>query len=158
MHERAHLRASAALLALFLAGGLWLEAALGLRAPFVTDDELRRSFLRLGHAHGGLLALANVAVAYAMVRLRTPEAWARLVRVACLAGAALVGGGFAAGGAVHGPTDPGPAILLVPAGAMLWLAALAVVCLVRPGDLPPPGAKQGSQEGGERAGEVLDHA
>ena len=52
-----HLRLSLALAALFLATGLWLEAMIGLRLAGWVDDPLRREFLRLGHAHGGLLAL-----------------------------------------------------------------------------------------------------
>ncbi len=137
MHERTHLRASVALVALFLAVGLWLEAALGLRAEGYVDDPLRRQFLRLGHAHGGILALGNLAVAWVMHRLDTPEPWARLVRVALLAGTVCVGVGFALGGLFHGRTDPGPFVLLVPAGAMVWLSALAAVALVRPTDRPP---------------------
>ena len=56
MSAERHLRAAVALVALFLASGLWLEAMYGLRAEGWIDDPLRREFLRLGHAHGGLLA------------------------------------------------------------------------------------------------------
>jgi hypothetical protein len=83
-----HLRWSLALAALFLAMGLWLEAMIGLRAAGWVDDPLRREFLRLGHAHGALLALLNVGLAWAQVRLATPEPWARQIRRASLAGGA----------------------------------------------------------------------
>ncbi len=130
MRAASHLRWSLALLALFLASGLWLEAMFGLRAQGWVDDPLRREFLRLGHAHGGLLALVNLALAQAMGRLGTPEPWARRVRPAALAGAALVGVGFVGGGLWHAATDPGPLVLLVPAGAMTLLACLVAVAVV----------------------------
>lgn len=139
MRPERHLRWSLALLALFLASGLWLEAMIGLRMTGWADVPLRREFLRLGHAHGGLLALINVALAWALARLETPEAWATRIRLAAWLGAVLVGVGFIAGGLLHGPTDPGPPILVVPAGALMLLAALVATALVRPGDRPPGG-------------------
>lgn len=134
MRPELHLRLSLALLALFLASGLWLEAMYGLRAEGWVDDPLRREFLRLGHAHGGLLALVNLALAWALERLRTPDAWAGKIRVAAWIGALLVGLGFGLGGLLHGPTDPGLPVLLVPAGAMLLLSSLAATALVRASD------------------------
>ena len=127
-----HLRFSLALCAVFLAAGLWLEAMFGLRAGGWVDDPIRREFLRLGHAHGGVLALLNLGLSWSMHRLRTPERWARAARVAAWAGALAVGAGFMAGGLWHGATDPGPPVLVVPAGALSILAALVVVVLVRP--------------------------
>lgn len=141
MEPEPHLRASIVLVALFLAMGLWLEAMIGLRAEGWLDDPLRREFLRLGHAHGGLLGILNIALAWALGWLRTPIAWARKIRVAALLGATLVGFGFMLGGLLHGPTDPGPPILAVPAGAMLLLSSLVATALVRPGDPPPSTTK-----------------
>ncbi|PRQ07431.1 hypothetical protein [Enhygromyxa salina] len=129
-----HLRASIALVALFLASGLWLEAMYGLRAEGWIDDPLRREFLRLGHAHGGLLGLVNIALAWALERLATPASWARKIRWAALLGAALVGAGFMLGGLLHGPTDPGPPVLAVPAGAMLLLSSLVATALLKSDD------------------------
>jgi len=126
-----HLRLSIGVVAIFLASGLWLEAMFGLRARGWMDDDLRREFLRLGHAHGGLLGLVNVALSVAMARLATPETWARKVRVAALFGGLLVGLGFFGGGLWHGQTDPGPLVLVVPAGAMMVLASCVAVALVR---------------------------
>lgn len=132
MDPARHLRLSIGLIALFLASGIWLEAMIGLRAAGWVDDELRRQFLRLGHAHGGLLGLVNVALAVAMERLATPQAWARWIRPAALGGAALVGLGFFVGGLWHGAEDPGPAVLVVPAGAMMLVASCVAVAIVRP--------------------------
>ncbi|PRQ04707.1 hypothetical protein ENSA5_05560 [Enhygromyxa salina] len=134
MSPERHIRASIALVALFLAAGLWLEAMYGLRAEGWLDDPLRREFLRLGHAHGGLLGILNLALAWALERLQTPAGWARKIRVAALVGAALVGLGFMLGGLIHGPTDPGLPVLAVPAGAMLLLSSLAATALVKPDD------------------------
>lgn len=138
MKSQTHLRLSIGLLAVFLATGLWLEAMYGLRARGWIDDELRREFLRLGHAHGGLLSLLNVALNLAMVRLATPEGWASKIRTAALFGALLVGLGFLAGGLWHGPTDPGPAVLAVPAGALMILSGLVATAILRAGDREPP--------------------
>lgn len=131
MDAARHVRLSLGLLALFLAGGIALEGLLGLRVAAWMDDPMRRELVRLGHAHGGLLAIVNLAIAFAMGRLGTPEAWARRVRVAALLGAALVGLGFVGGGVWHGLVDPGPIVLIVPAGALLVLSALLVVAVVR---------------------------
>ena len=131
-----HLRLSLAVVALFLALGLWLEAMLGLRDEAWTDDPLRRELLRLGHAHGGLLGLLNVALGWALERLSTPPAWAARIRLAALLGAVLVGVGFVGGGLWHAATDPGPLVLLAPAGAMLLLSSLAATVLLR-GPAPP---------------------
>jgi peptidoglycan/LPS O-acetylase OafA/YrhL len=134
MSASAHLRASLWCVAAFLAMGMWLEAMFGLRVEGVMNDPIRREFLRLGHAHGGLLALLNVALAWALLRLGTPEAWASRIRVAAWLGSLLVGVGFVGGGLVHGPTDPGPAVLLVPAGALMVVASLVATALLRAGD------------------------
>jgi hypothetical protein len=135
-----HLRLSLACTALFLAMGLWLEAMLGLRAEGVVDDQLRREFLRLGHAHGALLGLVNVGLALAMERLRTPAVWATRIRPAALLGALAVGLGFVGGGLWHGPTDPGPLVLAAPAGAVLLLSSLGAAVLLRPREPEPPSA------------------
>jgi hypothetical protein len=78
--------------------------------------------------------VTNLVLAWGLERLATPEAWARRIRVAALAGAASVGLGFIGGGLWHGPTDPGPIVLAVPAGAMSLLAALVAAALLRRDD------------------------
>ncbi|MEX1367969.1 MAG: hypothetical protein AB1Z98_32870 [Nannocystaceae bacterium] len=127
-----HLRLSLVVVALFLAAGLALEAMLGLRSASWYEDELRRELLRLGHAHGGLLGLLNLGLSWAMQRLATPRAWAIRIRVAGISGALAVGLGFVGGGLWHGPTDPGPLVLAVPAGALLMLSCLLAVIVLRP--------------------------
>ncbi len=137
MSPQRHLRLSLGLTALFLAMGLWLEAMIGLRMTGWVDDPLRREFLRLGHAHGGILGVLNLGLGLALERLATPELWAGLIRRAAWTGALLVGVGFVAGGLMHGPTDPGLPVLVVPAGALMLVGSLVAAALVRPGDRPP---------------------
>lgn len=117
--------------------GMWLEAMFGLRVAGIVDDPLRREFLRLGHAHGGLLALVNLALAWALLQLHTPALWATRVRLAAWLGSVLVGVGFVGGGLWHGPTDPGPVVLLVPAGAMMLVASIVATAMVRQSDAEP---------------------
>ena len=117
--------------------GMWLEAMFGLRVEGIVDDPLRREFLRLGHAHGGLLALTNLGLAWTLFTLQTPAVWATRVRLAAWLGSVLVGLGFVGGGLWHGPTDPGPLVLMVPAGAMMLVASIVAVALVRQSDSTP---------------------
>lgn len=131
MLPQGHLRASLWSLTGFLAMGVALEAMVGLRVGALVDDPLRREFFRLGHAHGGLLALLNVALGWALERLATPHDWAVRIRLAAWSGAMLVGLGFVGGGLWHGPTDPGPPVLLVPAGALMLLASLVATATLR---------------------------
>ena len=137
MTQSLHVRLSLLLVAAFLGLGIIVESLLGTRAAALWDDELRREFVRLGHAHGGLLGLLNLGIGWAMLHLRTPEGWARKLRVAAWSGAALVGLGFLGGGIWHGATDPGLLILMVPTGALLLLSSLLVVALLREEDLDP---------------------
>lgn len=136
MTPTAHLRASLVVTAVFLALGLGLEALLGLRPAGWMEDELRRELVRLGHAHGALLGMLNLGLGWATERLSTPPSWAGRVRTAGLLGALLVGLGFVGGGVWHARTDPGPLVLLVPAGALMLLAALLAVAWLRAS--PPP--------------------
>ncbi len=140
MAPNTHLRASLWTLAAFLAMGMWLEAMFGLRVEGIIDDPLRREFLRLGHAHGGLLSLVNLGLAWALRRLSTPAAWATRVRLAAWIGAVLVGLGFVGGGLWHGPTDPGPLVLMVPAGALMLVASIIATAMVRSADQSSPGS------------------
>lgn len=132
MGAERHLRWSLACVAVFAGLGLGLEGLHALRDAAWMDDALRRAFLRLGHAHGAVLALVNVAIAWALERLETPPAWARRIRLAALLGALAVAIGFVGGGLWHGPTDPGPLVVLVPAGALTVIAALLAIVAIGP--------------------------
>jgi hypothetical protein len=107
--------------------GVLLEAAHAWKVATVLDDELTRLLVRLGHAHGAVLALVVLAFGEAGAPLFTAptrtSAASRLLRAAAL----LVPLGFTLGAIAHPEGDPGFAIFLVPPGAFCLLAGLALV-------------------------------
>jgi len=111
----------------FLTVGVVLETLHGFKVRWYLDasNETRRLMFTLGHSHGTLLGLVNVA--FALTQRRLPD-WRPIVRALasrCLTGATLLlPGGFLLGGFfVHGG-DPGLGIVLVPPGALLLLVAV----------------------------------
>lgn len=117
---RRHLRYGATALLLFLLGGLSLEFLHLIKAPWYLDHHLRRELWVLGHAHGALLALLNLAWAAVLPRLPTAASAGWALRW----GAALVPAGFLLGGIGNTETDPSLAILATPLGAALLIYAL----------------------------------
>jgi hypothetical protein len=114
----------------FASLGLVLETLHGFRVGWYLDagSESRRLMLRLGHAHGTLLSLVNVAYAVVLAsslgrRLATPQSASRWL----VAATALLPGGFLVGGLLPIGDEPGPGVLLVPLGAVALLAALAKI-------------------------------
>ena len=102
-------------LAGFIALGFALEFALGFRVRFVVDgsQETTRTFLRLAHAHGTLLAIVRLV----SLGNQRPN---RLVTAAMY----LVPAGFFLGALGAREGDPSPLIALVPVGAVLLLVGL----------------------------------
>ena len=133
---------------LWILFGLALEAAHGFKLSAYLDDSLRRSLLRLAHAHGVILALVVLAYGEAGVpllahRTSAPDRAASAVAVGRLlrAGALLVPSGFALSAIRASEGDPALPILLVPLGALALLAAigrLAHTAWRRRSDPPPP--------------------
>ena len=125
-------------LAGFTALGLVLEAAHGLKLGWYLDvtNATRRLSLTLGHAHGALLGLVNIAFALSLRHARlSPLALAR-ASFALRAVTLLMPLGFLLGGVAFYAGDPGFAIVLVPpAGALL---VVALVTIAR-GFAPPRG-------------------
>lgn len=99
--------------------GAALDAMHAFRLAAYLDQPLRRELLTWAHAHGVGLALVLLAYAAAGDPVRAPRA-GTLLRVASLA----MPLGFALSLLGHGESDPGPAILLVPVGALCLLVAL----------------------------------
>lgn len=126
---RALLRFGWTWLAIFLLGGLALEALHGIKAPWYLDNHLRRELWVLAHAHGALLALVTLAYAAAAAPLFADAR--KLARAGLLLriGALLVPAGFFFGGIGNSETDPSLFILAVPVGALLVLHALASAAL-----------------------------
>ena len=106
--------------------GLALEALHLFKAPVYMDaaNETRRLMWTLAHAHGTLLSLVHILFGLSACVL--PGLGARRLRLISggLIGATLLlpGGFFLGGVIVHGG-DPGLGIILVPAGAILLIAA-----------------------------------
>ena len=118
----------------FLSLGLVLEMLHGLKVEWYLSTSLatRRHMWTLAHAHGGLLALINIAfAAYVPWRLehRGPlHAWCS---PALLAASLLLPGGFLLGGIDVRGGDPGVGILLSPVGGLLLLVAV-YLCAAAP--------------------------
>jgi hypothetical protein len=116
----------------FLAVGLVLEAFHGFKVGLYLDvsSETRRLMWTLGHAHGTLFALVNLAFAAAVL---ARPAWAerpRSAASACLrAGSLLMPLGFFLGGVWVHAGDPGVGIVLAPLGGALMLAAVALTAV-----------------------------
>jgi ABC-type siderophore export system fused ATPase/permease subunit len=109
---------------LFFVGlGILLEGLMAFRIGWYMDvnNDTRRLMLRLGHAHGTLLSLVNIAFAATLARTtlsKISRLWAsRFIVAATL----LIPGGFILGGVQIYDADPGPGIILLPAGAVLLL-------------------------------------
>jgi len=106
----------------FLSVGMVLESLHGFKVGWYLDvsNETRRLLWTLGHAHGTLIGMLQIAFA-----VTVNAAWggtSRSMKLAsnCLVAAGIVlPGGFLVAGVVVYDGDPGPAILLVPLGALL---------------------------------------
>ena len=115
----------------WLVGGIVLEALNGFKLAPYLEDALRRQMWTLAHAHGTLLSLAGVVLAWAGPIASLPAKRARACDRLFATGAVLLPVGFLLGGAWHSESDPGVGILLVPAGGILAAAGL-LAWLARP--------------------------
>jgi hypothetical protein len=130
--RRRHLRVGWGAILLFSVLGLVLEGLHGFKVPWYMSiaTEERRLVWTLAHAHGTLLGLLNIALAASLPLLGADRRRLEGVASGCMLGATLVlPAGFFLGGMFVRGGDPGPLVLLVPAGALLLIAALAVTVL-----------------------------
>ncbi len=111
-------------LGLFLVVGAVLELFHAVKLPAYLDvgHETTRLLFRLGHAHGALVSLVNVA--YALTIRARPSCGRQGLSACFLASLALLPGGFVLGAIWAKGGDPGLGIVLVPAGAMLLFAGV----------------------------------
>jgi len=125
--RRRHYRFGWYSILVFATLGAALEALHATKTGFYLDvgNEMRRLMWRLGHAHGVLLGLIQLAFALTLPesdhRSQRQLGWASgclIAAGACLPLGFLLGGVFARGG------DPGLPVLLVPLGIPLLLAGL----------------------------------
>ncbi|MCI0573523.1 MAG: hypothetical protein L0Y66_22490 [Myxococcaceae bacterium] len=126
---RKHMRLGWWFLLLFLGLGIALELMHGfkLRSYLDVANETRRLMWRLAHAHGTLLALVHLAFAVS-VRLGSSgdPVWRRRASWLLTWAAVLLPTGFFLGGVVVHGSDPWFGVLLVPVGALLLLAGVAI--------------------------------
>ena len=116
-------------LLLFATLGIALETMHGFKVGWYLDvgNEVRRLMWRLAHAHGGLLAIVNIL--FALVAGSQEDAAAERLQKASpllIAGAVLLPLGFFLGGIRTHGGDPFVGVLLVPVGALCFLAGLAL--------------------------------
>lgn len=127
--ERRHFAVGWLALLVFLTLGIALEALHAFKIPAYldADHESRRLGLRLAHAHGVLLGLVHVAFAVTLSHAPRALRWGQLSSRLLSAATLLLPGGFLLGGLFARGGDPGVGILLVPAGALCLLVAVALV-------------------------------
>jgi hypothetical protein len=129
---RRHLFAGWLSLLVFLSLGLALEALHGMKVQFYLNamNETRRLMWTLAHAHGTLLALVQIAFAFAVLQLPRWSARRRTIASRSLiAAGVLMPGGFFLGGVWVYAGDPGLGILLVPAGGALLFVSVLLTTL-----------------------------
>lgn len=125
--RRHHLIGWCALL-VFLSLGAFLEALHGFKLGFYLDDKNRRFMWTLAHAHGTLLALIQVGFAAGLPHFGIWTAGRlKLASFFLIDAAALIPLGFFLGGIFPSETDPWLGVLLVPVGALLLFAAVALI-------------------------------
>ncbi len=106
-----------------VAFGMTLEAVLAFKVGGVVDAgmETRRLLLRLAHAHGGFLSLANLVFAVSMNEGNDERF--RRASMLLFVGSVLVPLGFLLGGLFLHGNDPGAGIVFAPIGGVALLAA-----------------------------------
>ena len=129
---RRHLRVGWWALFVFLCAGLVLEALHGFKAGVYLDvsQQTRRLMWTLGHAHGTLLGLVNLAFAATLRWLPEWSGAARGQASAWLLGATIaLPGGFVLGGFGVYAGDPGLGIVLAGLGGLMLAVAVLLTAL-----------------------------
>jgi hypothetical protein len=116
-------------LAAFALLGLVLESAHGLKLGWYLDlsNTTRRLSLTLGHAHGTLLGLVNLAFALSLQHTKMSATALGRASFALRAATILMPLGFILGGLKVYAGDPGIGIVLVPPSAVLLIIGLVSV-------------------------------
>lgn len=114
-------------LAFWLSAGLLFEGLIGFRAPAYLQDSTRRELFRLAHAHGAILNMLLLIVAFYLKRdLITPlsaAVWSLRI------GVILMPLGFLFGGLWHYESDPNPLVIAAPVGGLLIIFAVIAIGL-----------------------------
>jgi hypothetical protein len=109
-------------------GGAILEAMHGFKVSAYLDDDLTRTLLRLAHAHGVGLSLVVILFGVSAVPRLNERLSAHVLSVLTIA-LATMPLGFGLGVIARFEGDPGPAIFLVPIGAIALVYALARIAV-----------------------------
>lgn len=119
---RRHLLCGWWFLLVYLSVGLLLEALHGFKFGWYLDvgNEMRRLMLTLGHAHGTLLALVNIAAGLT-VRSAAPFQLRSSASFCIVWAAVLLPAGFFLGALMPHGGDPGVGVGLVPLGGFMLL-------------------------------------
>jgi hypothetical protein len=129
---RRHLRVGWWTLFVFVCAGLALEGMHGFKAGFYLDvsQQTRRLMWTLGHAHGTLLGLVNLAFAATLRWLPEWTGAARGQASVWLLGATLaLPAGFVLGGVGVYAGDPGIGIVLAGLGGLMLAVAVLLTAL-----------------------------
>ncbi len=115
-------------LAIYTLLGLVLEAAHGLKLGWYLDitSATRRLSLTLGHAHGTLLGLVNIAFAVSVPHAKLSGVALARASFAIRFATILLPLGFMLGGLVVYAGDPGLGIVLVPPSAAVLIIGVVV--------------------------------
>jgi len=124
-----HLRFGWWALAVFATTGIVLEAAHGLKLGWYldVDNATRRLSFTLGHAHGTLLGLINIAFAVSLKHAKMAERAIARASFALRLATVAMPAGFFLGGVWFWGGDPGVAIVLVPPSAVVLVVGCVVV-------------------------------
>ncbi len=124
-----HLRIGWLTIALFGLLGLVLETFHGFKVGAYLDraNETRRLMWTLAHAHGTLIGVLHLAMAFTLQSVGLDGPRVQRASTALLAAGALLPAGFFLGGVRFYAGDPGLGIALVPIGAVLLIYAAAQV-------------------------------
>jgi hypothetical protein len=112
--------------AIWMSVGLLLEGLLGYKIPSYLNDLERRELFRLAHTHGTFLGLVLIAAALCLGR---GVSFPRAATLSLSIGSALMPLGFLLAGIWHPEGDPGPAIWIVPPGALLIIFGAVTLAL-----------------------------
>ena len=129
-YSNRHLRFGWWALTVYVCLGIVLETMHGFKIGWYLDvgNEVRRLMFTLGHFHGTMLALVNIAAGLTIrsvegFKLRPSASFALIWAAILLPGGFLLGGFFTYDG------DPGTGVWLVPIGALLMLYGVGRLAL-----------------------------
>jgi len=114
--------------AVWMTFGLLLEGLIGYRIASYLVEDVRREMLRLAHAHGTLLNLTLLGVAFTLNKINknAPLAAIWALRI----GAVTMPLGFLIAGIWHFKGEPGLGIWLVPPSALLVIFGAITMAFV----------------------------